>query len=114
MKEIGRLNGSFTNRIFYRDDEGNLVERICHDWDKADHVAEANQQAAADYNPHDKSELRRVGSIPVDVLLKLASMAGVKGWVGDPEFDEFAWSILRGGGDFKFLRTVPDSYRIGK
>ena len=114
MREIARSNGTFTNRIYYTDTEGRLVERICHDMNAVEKSAEENRNMAHEFRPHSGGEMRRVGSIPHDVALALLHAAGLKGWIGNPEVDEFLWNIMRGNSDYSFLRTVPNNYRLGK
>jgi hypothetical protein len=109
LHQIGASKGTFTNRIFYTDENGNLVERIVHDWNLAEQVAEACQEEAHLYRPHNRSEFRKVASITPDMAIKWAVEAGIGGWFGDEEFDAFIWKKVK---EHSHLLSVPSTYRI--
>lgn len=109
LNKIGDSKGTFTNREFFTDEGGNLVAKTIHDWKLADEVARANQDDAHNYRAHSKSEFRKVASITPDMAIKWAVEAGIGGWFGDEEFDEFIWKKVK---EHSQLLSVPSTYRI--
>lgn len=125
MRRLGNKKGSFTNRTYYEGDNGELIAEVKHDWKLADSIAAACQEEAGLFRKFNGDDLRKVASMPVDVALALISMAENSGalpkgkWVGDPQVDEFLFSVMNGTCNYKFLgsdsfssfKTVPSTYR---
>lgn len=109
LTELTRSQTYACQRIYYRDEEGRLVERLLHP--DHDAIVTANREKASEYRPHAKSDIRVVAEVPVDIYLK---------WLYEEDLPVFAdettlemvWRKKLSDPDYKYLLTVPSSYRM--
>lgn len=111
MQYLGDSRGTFCNRSYYKDDEGRLVSVLEHDPVLHRAVMRANAEAAAEFRPHQKGEMRRVASFTNDMLLKWLIEEGVPGICSEEAIDMVVNKKLKDP-QYKYLFTVPESYRM--
>lgn len=111
LTEIGKSKGTFVNRTYYTDEEGRLVEKLHHDGKLYDQVFTENNHAKQEYRKHDGANMRHVGSIPMDLVLKWLIEEGVDAMCGDEAMDIIINKKLRDP-QYKNLLTVPDDYEL--
>ena len=111
LQEIGRSKTFACERIFYRDEEGRLVERIlaqdCSD------VLKSNREQAEAFRPHQDGGVRQVAEIPTALFLKWLMEEGVPGYCDSDALDMVVNKKLRDP-ENKYLLTVPETYRMMK
>jgi hypothetical protein len=98
-------------RVYYTDSDGRLCARVLMDTDKVDTLIEDNKQLSHEYRPHQKTGVRKVASIPTEMILKWLIEEGVPGYLGSEGIDLVLNKKINDP-EFKYFRTVPDNFRI--
>lgn len=111
LEYVGESQTYACRRIYYTDENGNLVERILHDSEDIDPVIENNKELAASFRPHQKGNLRKVASVPPVTMLGWLHEANIPEWGGNEAMDYVFNKKLRDP-ENKYMLTVPDNYRM--
>ena len=111
LTKIMVSKGTFVDRTYYMDEENRLVEKIHHKGADYDAVFAENNHAKQEFRKHDGANMRHVGSIPVDLVLKWLIEEGVDAMCGDEAMDIIINKKLRDP-QYKHLLSVPDNYEL--
>ena len=112
LKEIDRGASSLgVKRIYYKDEEGRLVERVLHDSDDHNPVIAHNEAVRDAQRGQFAPKMRKVASIPNDILLKWLMEEGVDGFCDGEAIDMVIRKKLSDPDNAKF-RTVGNNYNI--
>lgn len=112
MLEIARTTSELgVKRIYYKNSDGLLVERLLDDTDVIDEIVADNIDKASQYRPHAKADMRQIARIPDSTFIGWLMDAGVPGYC-DQEAIDFVVKTKLKDPAYKYLLTVPENYRI--
>lgn len=107
MMKIGREHGTFLDRVYYQDDNGDVICEI-QAKDVRDTIA-YNKEAAGNHRKHNGDEVRVTAEIPVALYYQWIVESGLPGWA-TPEQQEYITKKLQDPA-YKYVCTVPENYQ---
>lgn len=113
MQEIARKQSALgCKRIFYKNNEGQLVERLLELSEDVNPIIKANLAAQSEYSSTAKSKnFRVVAEIPPETFLNWLKEDGVPGFCDAEALDCVVNKKLRQP-ENKYFLTVPSTYRM--
>lgn len=113
MIELERTTSSLgVNRIYYKNSDGLLVERLLDDTKVINDTITHNQDLSSEYRPHKRGrDMVQIASIPPSVFVGWLMDAGVPGYCDNESIDFIVKKKIKDPAN-KYLLTVPETYRI--
>lgn len=107
MQEIGRSNGTFLNRIYYEDDNGDIVTKILEQ--DITPLIDYNKAMADAFREHRGDNVRVTAEIPMSLYYKWMVEEQVP-VMGSQEMHDVVTKKLQDPA-YKYLCTVPENYQ---